>query len=271
LERALASAYRYEPQQPRYAAAGQGRPCGVTTAIRARARDLEKDGTGLRPTTGRSARTAPGPRTALGVTADALDALGRSEEAKALRERYGLTESENPAPHERERYTFPRAPCVPTVPRTLAITPYAASLLNRELMAPAVVPRRSAMSLVVSPFGAARNNSITYFGNIVLMIARPPRMPRHDGDAGRASRVRAVNIGETRPSACGGWWRRLPRMIIARPCCLACPRRRKQARIARAGSSGTPRSFQLWRQYRAPSTRPAIRALNISYTAIRFQ
>jgi hypothetical protein len=163
---------------------------------------------------------------------------------KALRERYGLTESENPAPHERERYTFPRAPCVPTVPRTLAITPYAASLLNRELRAPAVVPRRSAMSLVVSPFGAARNNSITYFGNIVLMIARPPRMPRYDGDAGRASRVRAVNIGETRPSECGGWWRRLPRMIIARPCCLACPRRRKQARIARAGSSGTPRSFR---------------------------
>jgi hypothetical protein len=29
------------------------------------------------------------------VTADALDALGRTEEAKALRERYGLTGSES--------------------------------------------------------------------------------------------------------------------------------------------------------------------------------
>jgi hypothetical protein len=32
------------------------------------------------------------------VTADALDALGRTEEAKELRERYGLTEPENPKP-----------------------------------------------------------------------------------------------------------------------------------------------------------------------------
>jgi hypothetical protein len=30
------------------------------------------------------------------TTADALDALGRTEEAKALRERYGLAEPENP-------------------------------------------------------------------------------------------------------------------------------------------------------------------------------
>jgi hypothetical protein len=30
------------------------------------------------------------------VTADALDALGRAEEAKALRERYGVVEPENP-------------------------------------------------------------------------------------------------------------------------------------------------------------------------------
>ena len=30
------------------------------------------------------------------VTADALDALGRTEEAKALREKYGLTEPEKP-------------------------------------------------------------------------------------------------------------------------------------------------------------------------------
>jgi hypothetical protein len=30
------------------------------------------------------------------VTADALDALGRAEEAKALRERFGLTEPEKP-------------------------------------------------------------------------------------------------------------------------------------------------------------------------------
>jgi hypothetical protein len=30
------------------------------------------------------------------VTAEALDALGRNEEAKALRERYGLTELEEP-------------------------------------------------------------------------------------------------------------------------------------------------------------------------------
>jgi hypothetical protein len=29
------------------------------------------------------------------VTADALDALGRSDEAKALRERYGLTSSDD--------------------------------------------------------------------------------------------------------------------------------------------------------------------------------
>ena len=32
------------------------------------------------------------------VTADALDALGRTEEAKALRERYGLTGPESPEP-----------------------------------------------------------------------------------------------------------------------------------------------------------------------------
>jgi hypothetical protein len=30
------------------------------------------------------------------ITADALDALGRTEDAKALRERYGLTELEEP-------------------------------------------------------------------------------------------------------------------------------------------------------------------------------
>jgi hypothetical protein len=30
------------------------------------------------------------------VTADALDALGRAEEAKPLRERYGVVEPENP-------------------------------------------------------------------------------------------------------------------------------------------------------------------------------
>jgi hypothetical protein len=30
------------------------------------------------------------------VTADALDALGRAEEAKALRERYGVMEPEKP-------------------------------------------------------------------------------------------------------------------------------------------------------------------------------
>jgi Tetratricopeptide repeat len=30
------------------------------------------------------------------VTADALDALGRTEEAKALREQYGITPPENP-------------------------------------------------------------------------------------------------------------------------------------------------------------------------------
>jgi hypothetical protein len=32
------------------------------------------------------------------VTADALDALGRAEEAKALREKYGITEPEKPKP-----------------------------------------------------------------------------------------------------------------------------------------------------------------------------
>ena len=32
------------------------------------------------------------------VTADALDALGRADEAKALRERYGVTEAEKPKP-----------------------------------------------------------------------------------------------------------------------------------------------------------------------------
>jgi Tetratricopeptide repeat len=32
------------------------------------------------------------------VPADALDALGRTEEAKALRERYGLTSSDDPKP-----------------------------------------------------------------------------------------------------------------------------------------------------------------------------
>jgi hypothetical protein len=37
-------------------------------------------------------------RNSAGATADALDALGRAEEAKALRARYGLTTPENPAP-----------------------------------------------------------------------------------------------------------------------------------------------------------------------------
>jgi hypothetical protein len=32
------------------------------------------------------------------VTADALDALGRTEEAKAVREKHGLTEPEKPKP-----------------------------------------------------------------------------------------------------------------------------------------------------------------------------
>jgi len=32
------------------------------------------------------------------VTAEALDALGRTEEAKALRERYGMTGSDDPKP-----------------------------------------------------------------------------------------------------------------------------------------------------------------------------
>jgi hypothetical protein len=32
------------------------------------------------------------------VTADALDALGRAEEAKALRERYGIASSDDPKP-----------------------------------------------------------------------------------------------------------------------------------------------------------------------------
>jgi Tetratricopeptide repeat len=32
------------------------------------------------------------------VTADALDALGRTEEAKALRERHGVTSSDDPKP-----------------------------------------------------------------------------------------------------------------------------------------------------------------------------
>jgi Tetratricopeptide repeat len=32
------------------------------------------------------------------VTADALDALGRTEDAKTLRERYGLTSSDDPKP-----------------------------------------------------------------------------------------------------------------------------------------------------------------------------
>jgi hypothetical protein len=32
------------------------------------------------------------------VTADALDALGRTEEAKALREQYGLMSSDDPKP-----------------------------------------------------------------------------------------------------------------------------------------------------------------------------
>jgi len=32
------------------------------------------------------------------VTADALDAIGRTEEAKGLRERYGVTSSDEPKP-----------------------------------------------------------------------------------------------------------------------------------------------------------------------------
>jgi hypothetical protein len=37
------------------------------------------------------------------VTNFALDALGRTEEAKALREKYGLTQEEEPRPHEQSR------------------------------------------------------------------------------------------------------------------------------------------------------------------------
>jgi hypothetical protein len=43
---------------------------------------------------GRNAETTSSAR----VTADALDALGRSEEAKALREQYGITGPEKPKP-----------------------------------------------------------------------------------------------------------------------------------------------------------------------------
>jgi hypothetical protein len=59
------------------------------SALAQKARDnLEKRLGSRHPLTKDSAR----------VTADALDPLGRSEEAKALREKYGVTEPEKPKP-----------------------------------------------------------------------------------------------------------------------------------------------------------------------------
>ena len=54
------------------------------------------------------------------------------------------------------------------MPRTLSITPYAASLLSRELTLPAVVPSRTAMSLVVSPFGQLCKISMIRLGKSLL-------------------------------------------------------------------------------------------------------
>jgi hypothetical protein len=56
----------------------------VETALRLYDKALGRD----HPSTKDSAR----------VTADALEALGRTEEAKALRARYGVTEPEKPKP-----------------------------------------------------------------------------------------------------------------------------------------------------------------------------
>ena len=54
------------------------------------------------------------------------------------------------------------------MPRNLSITPYAASLLSRELTLPAVVPSRTAMSLVVSPFGQLRKISMIRIGKSLI-------------------------------------------------------------------------------------------------------
>ena len=58
------------------------------------------------------------------------------------------------------------------MPRTLSITPYAASLLSRELTLPAVVPSRTAMSLVVSPFGQLRKISMIRIGKSLISSAQ---------------------------------------------------------------------------------------------------
>jgi hypothetical protein len=58
------------------------------------------------------------------------------------------------------------------VPRTLSITPYAASLLSRELTLPAVVPSRTAMSLVVSPFGQLCKISMIRLGKSLISSAQ---------------------------------------------------------------------------------------------------
>jgi hypothetical protein len=41
-------------------------------------------------------RTTSGPRISVRVTADTLDPLARTEEAKALREKYGVASSDDP-------------------------------------------------------------------------------------------------------------------------------------------------------------------------------
>ena len=129
--RPRASRYGGEPQQSRRPATGPGRLRRRAAALRARTGDLREgarprasdhqsrtqrywpaccSSPASRPKRSPSARPPSPPTTRLlgrdhawtkdsaRVTADALDALGRTEEAKALRERYGVTEPENPEP-----------------------------------------------------------------------------------------------------------------------------------------------------------------------------
>src|SRR6266436_4710470 len=74
------------------------------------------------------------------------------------------------------------------------MTPYAANLLRRELMLPAVVPRRSAMSFDVSPFEEPRSISIMRSGKLVFI-----------SPSGRGALIREINPPQSRTDDCESW------------------------------------------------------------------
>ena len=77
--------------------------------------------------------------------------------------------------------------------------PWAASLLKRELNFPAVVPKRSAISFDVSPFGDSCNIAMTRFWKLVIMGVR--QSATQSATESRARQGRTVNLGDgSRPT-----------------------------------------------------------------------